>query len=136
MDEQNKLNGTRTLDLCSVSARLERYGVTPRDFWQRLAGDRKEAGLPPAPEYLCQLDRDEKLVAVTAGVLHLLDEYRGGLLSCEAVVETGTKFIMGLLTMQIANTDRVDDPAGFLCRLLIKAIACSYGEEHPDFLLN
>lgn len=121
---------------CSVLTRLARYGVTAEDFWQAVEEARLNTSLAFSLDFLQQVDRDENLVALTAGVVHLLDEYEQGLLSRETVLETGIKFIVSFLTMQVNQHDEVTDPVRFLCGLLIKAVVDTGARKKHELFWN
>lgn len=119
LEKETGLNPKRQ---CSVLARLERFGITAEDFWQAAQKDGIKVLREPYLRKLEQLDRDENLVALTAGLLHLLDEYQWGLLSGAALMTIGTRFVEASLGKVRMTEECADNPVSFLLKLFVRAV--------------
>lgn len=117
-----KETGLNALRQKNFLARLERYGLSSNDFWYQ--AEREVVGLSRRAylEHLEHLAREERLVALVAALLHLLDEYEWGLLSKESVLEVGRSMIGSCLSSGILDKAGEDDPVSGLLRLFISGV--------------
>ncbi|RDV80729.1 adenosylcobinamide amidohydrolase [Ammonifex thiophilus] len=118
LEKETGLNAQRQKNFL---VRLQRYNLGPEEFWQQAE---KEGGNLAREAYLSrlnQLAREEKMVALTAALLHLLDEQEWGLLSQEAVKEIGCRLISSYLPVE-APQKTVKNPADDLLRLLVRGV--------------
>ncbi|WP_066640609.1 adenosylcobinamide amidohydrolase [Desulfolucanica intricata] len=87
LEKQTGLNAERQ---CDVLERLTRYKIKENDFLQGIdEGINQDYFI----RELKNIARDRQLVAITAALLHLLDEYSWGLLAADCVRTVGKKLL-------------------------------------------
>jgi adenosylcobinamide amidohydrolase len=133
LEKETGINSSRQRNFL---ARLERYGVKPGDFWQKVPPEGLNLSREAYFKYLNFLASEEKLVALVTCLLHLLDEYRWGLLPAREVIGAGQKIIRAFLAPTVnpeeikkgknpAAEDPVKDlidPADYIINLFINEI--------------
>ncbi|HAG08970.1 MAG TPA: hypothetical protein DCK87_05350 [Desulfotomaculum sp.] len=114
LEKETGLNSSRQRNFL---ARLERYGVKPGDFWQKVPPEGANFSQETYLKHLNFLASEEKLVALVTSLLHLLDEYRWGLLPAKEVIGAGQKIIRVFLAptinpeeIQKGKTSAAEDP--------------------------
>lgn len=107
LEKETGLNPSRQRNFL---ARLERYGVKPVDFWQKVPPEGFNLSQETYLKHLNFLAPEEKLVALATSLLHLLDEYMWGLLPAKEVIRAGPKIIRAYLA-SIVNPKEVQQGA-------------------------
>ncbi len=134
LEKETGLNSSRQRNFLT---RLERYGVKPDDFWQKVPQEgfnlNQNLDQETYHKHLTFLASEEKLVALATSLLHLLDEYRWGLLPAKTVIITGQKIIRSYLAptinpeeIQKGKTleakDPIKDPISYIINLFIDEV--------------
>lgn len=120
LERQTGLNPSRQGNFL---ARLERYGITADDFRQQAEKDGCALDRESYGKHLHSLAREDKLVALVAGLIHLWDEYEWGLLPAEAVAPVGRDMLRTCAGLPVAPLPAdLEDPVGYLKTLLIGVI--------------
>ncbi|AEG15731.1 protein of unknown function DUF105 [Desulfofundulus kuznetsovii DSM 6115] len=131
LDKQTGLNPLRQ---CNFLVRLERYVIGLDDFWRLAQSD--GIGLPRELylERLRRLATDERLVALAATLLHLLDEYEWGLLSGGATLEAGRNFIRAYVPSAAVDEGKGSEPVNYLIKMFIRAVNEIITKQEKAFL--
>lgn len=79
-----------------VFARLKRFGITERDFYQQMKIQKKESLIPAFSEYLYRWGKDPFVVAQISLLAHLFDQLEWGLLEEGALLESAVHVIKGI----------------------------------------
>lgn len=119
LEKETGLNAGRQQ---SFLARLARYGLTEEDFW-RAAGPGRVTNGEEYRQKLAVLAQEEKLVALAAALLHLLDEYRWGLLTAPAVRAAGEALLRSCLPLfRSGSIEKEEDPVSGLLRMFVEGV--------------
>lgn len=119
LDKQTGLNPRRQSNFL---ARLERYVIGPDDFWRLARSGGVVLSREQYLERLRSLAADERLVALSAALLHLLDEHEWGLLSSETTMEVGRNFIRAYVPSAAVGEMEAGELPASLLRMFIQAI--------------
>ncbi len=128
LDKQTGLNPRRQKNFL---VRLERYVVGPDDFWRQAQSDGVALSREQYLERLRSLAVNERLVALAAALLHLLDEHEWGLLSGETTLAVGRNFIRAYVPSAAVGEIEAGELPGSLLYMFIQAVnKIVMGEKH------